>query len=92
MLDWVVAGAETGPEARLMNEAWVKSLRDECVQAAIPFWYKQNVVDGVRVRNPRLDGKAWNQMPPLPSLVTGVRPQKRFESQKSVTQQMNLFD
>ena len=40
-LDWVVAGGESGPGARPMEEAWARSLRDQCVAAGIPFHFKQ---------------------------------------------------
>jgi protein gp37 len=93
-LDWVVTGAETGPNARALDENWVRRLRDECTSAAIPLWYKQNNTGGVRIRNPRLDGKVWNQMPPLPSPESGVRRQRpaRTPAKPLSAGQMNLFD
>ena len=39
-LDWVIAGGESGPKARPMHPAWVRSLRDQC-HDAIPFFFKQ---------------------------------------------------
>jgi protein gp37 len=39
-LDWVIVGGETGPGARPMHPGWVRSLRDQCVAAGIPFWFK----------------------------------------------------
>lgn len=40
-LDWVVAGGESGPGARITHPAWAKSLRDQCVSTGVPFHYKQ---------------------------------------------------
>jgi protein gp37 len=40
-LDWVVVGGESGPKARLMRPDWVRSLRDQCVAAGVPFFFKQ---------------------------------------------------
>lgn len=40
-LDWVVAGGESGPKARPMHPAWVRSLRDQCAAAGVPFLFKQ---------------------------------------------------
>lgn len=40
-LDWVVAGGESGPKARPMNPHWVRSLRDQCAAADVPFLFKQ---------------------------------------------------
>jgi len=40
-LDWVVAGGESGPNARPMNPDWARSLRDQCKAAGVPFFFKQ---------------------------------------------------
>jgi len=41
MIDWVICGGETGKHARPMHPAWVRSLRDQCVAAGVPFFFKQ---------------------------------------------------
>jgi protein gp37 len=40
-LDWVVAGGESGPGARPVHPDWIRSLRDQCVAAGVPFFFKQ---------------------------------------------------
>jgi protein gp37 len=40
-VDWVVAGGESGPTARPMHPAWARSLRDQCVDAGVPYFFKQ---------------------------------------------------
>lgn len=40
-IDWVIAGGESGPGARPMHPAWVRSIRDQCAAAAVPFFFKQ---------------------------------------------------
>ena len=40
-LDWVVCGGESGPGARPMHPYWVRSLRDQSVNAGVPFFFKQ---------------------------------------------------
>lgn len=40
-LDWVIAGGESGPSARPMHPDWVRSLRDQCGVAGVPFFFKQ---------------------------------------------------
>jgi len=40
-LDWVVVGSESGPKARPMHPDWARSLRDQCVAAGVPFFFKQ---------------------------------------------------
>ena len=39
--DWVVLGGESGSGARPMHPDWVRSVRDQCVAAGVPFWFKQ---------------------------------------------------
>jgi protein gp37 len=67
-IDWVIAGAESGPGARPMDERWVRSLRDECVEAGVKFFYKQRIEDGRKVELPELDGKVWDEVPGSASL------------------------
>jgi protein gp37 len=40
-LHWVIAGGESGPKARPMHPAWVRSLRDQCEIAGVAFFFKQ---------------------------------------------------
>lgn len=40
-IHWVIAGGESGPNARPMHPQWVRSLRDQCVDAGVPFFFKQ---------------------------------------------------
>jgi protein gp37 len=40
-LDWVILGGESGPKARPMNPDWVRSVRDQCKAAGVPFFFKQ---------------------------------------------------
>jgi protein gp37 len=40
-LSWVIAGGESGSKARPMHPDWVRSLRDQCAAAGVPFLFKQ---------------------------------------------------
>jgi protein gp37 len=40
-LDWVICGGESGPGSRPMHPDWVRSIRDNCHEAGIPFFFKQ---------------------------------------------------
>lgn len=40
-IDWLIAGGESGPGARPMHPDWVRSLRDQCAAADVPFFFKQ---------------------------------------------------
>ncbi len=41
MVDWVIVGGESGPNARPMHPDWARSLRDQCQAAGVPFLFKQ---------------------------------------------------
>jgi len=45
-IHWVIAGGESGPDARPMHPDWVRSLRDQCAEAGVSFFMKQ--MGGVR--------------------------------------------
>ena len=40
-IDWVIVGGESGRKARPMAPQWATSLRDQCAQANVPFFFKQ---------------------------------------------------
>jgi len=40
-LDWVICGGESGSKARPMHPDWVRSLRNQCTAAEVPFFFKQ---------------------------------------------------
>jgi protein gp37 len=40
-IDWVIVGGESGHDARPMHPDWVRSLRDQCAAAGVPFLFKQ---------------------------------------------------
>ncbi len=40
-IDWVIVGGESGSGARPMHPEWAMSVRDQCVAAGVPFFFKQ---------------------------------------------------
>lgn len=68
-LDWVIVGGESGPHARPMATDWARSIRDQCDEAGLPFFFKQHGehLHGVRVGKKRagrlLDGREHNARP-----------------------------
>lgn len=40
-IDWVIVGGESGKAARPMHPDWARSLRDQCADADVPFFFKQ---------------------------------------------------
>lgn len=41
LIDWVIAGGESGPGARPSHPDWFRSLRVQCWAANVPFFFKQ---------------------------------------------------
>jgi protein gp37 len=62
-IDWVIVGGESGPKARPVEEKWVLDIRDQCINANIPFFFKQ--WGGVRKKasGRLLEGLIWDQLP-----------------------------
>ena len=62
-IDWIVAGGESGAQARPMGPDWARSLRDQCVTAGIPFLFKQWGGRTPKVNGRTLDGRTWDEYP-----------------------------
>lgn len=65
-MNWVIVGGESGPGARPMDPAWVRDLRDQCVRAKVPFFFKQWGGVNKKKAGRLLDGRTWDEMPRLP--------------------------
>ena len=67
-LSWVICGAESGPKRRPFDPDWVRSLRDQCQAAGVPFFLKQiHDENGRVVHMPELDGAVHNAFPEVQS-------------------------
>jgi protein gp37 len=80
-IGWVIVGGESGPKARPMHPDWVRSIRDQCHAASVPFFFKQ--WGGVRKKQAGrlLDGRTHDEVPTRPSLSVAVPPaQNRREA------------
>ena len=62
-LDWVIVGGESGPRLRPTDPAWIRLLRDQCVAAGVPFFFKQWGGRTAKSGGRLLDGREWNEMP-----------------------------
>jgi len=66
-LNWVITGGESDLQnLRPMDLAWVRSIRDQCQEAGVAFFYKQR--GGTRKINGawggrELDGRTWDEFP-----------------------------
>jgi len=62
-IDWVIVGGESGPRSRTMEKAWVLEIRDQCLDAEVPFFFKQWGGWNKKKNGRLLDGRIWDQMP-----------------------------
>lgn len=66
-ISWVIVGGESGPGARPMNLDWALEIRDNCVSAEIPFFFKQWGGATPKTGGRLLEGREWNQLPYISS-------------------------
>ena len=62
-ISWVICGGESGPGARPIDPKWVRSIRDQCVAAGVPFFFKQWGGVNKKKAGRLLDGREWKQLP-----------------------------
>lgn len=62
-IDWAIVGGESGFGARPMLVNWVTSIRQQCVDANVAFFFKQ--WGGVQKKKAgrSLEGRTWDEMP-----------------------------
>jgi protein gp37 len=74
-LHWVIVGGESGIGYRRMEAAWAEMVRDQCLAAGTPFFFKQWGGRTPKARGRQLDGRTWDEMParlPAYSKATNV--------------------
>jgi protein gp37 len=69
-IHWVIVGGESGPKARPMQRSWVESIRDQCEDSGVAFFFKQWGgwgADGQRrakkYNGRELNGRTWDELP-----------------------------
>lgn len=62
-IHWVIAGGESGPNARPVEYEWVTDLRDTCTEAKVAFFFKQWGGRTPKAGGRELDGEVWDQLP-----------------------------
>jgi protein gp37 len=71
-IHWVIVGGESGGGRRPVAAEWVRQIRDQCLSAGVPFFFKQwggrTPKSGGRV----LDGRTWDQVPASPELENAM--------------------
>jgi len=62
-IQWVIAGGESGGNARPMDPDWVRSIRDQCLDAGVAFFFKQWGGRTPKAHGRELDGAMHDEMP-----------------------------
>lgn len=86
-IDWVIVGGESGPGARPLREAWVRSLRDQCQAAGVPFFFKQWGGTRKKLAGRVLDGRTYDEFPTKAS-ATPPSAQERQRRASALQQQV----
>ena len=64
-IDWVIVGGESGPRSRMMKKEWALDIRDQCLFADTPFFFKQWGGVNKKKAGRKLDNRTWDDMPVL---------------------------
>jgi protein gp37 len=62
-IHWVIVGGESGPRSRPMKPEWAIEVRNQCVKARVPFFFKQWGGRSPKSGGRKLEGKEWSQFP-----------------------------
>jgi len=68
-IHWVIVGGESGPGARPMDRKWVVTIRRQCRDNHVPFFFKQWGGKRKSLTGRLLDGRTYDEMPRSPELV-----------------------
>jgi len=64
-IDWAIVGGESGPGARPMHKPWVTSIKDQCIAAGVPFFFKQWGGPNKKKTGRFLNGRTYSETPLL---------------------------
>ncbi len=62
-IDWCIVGGESGKGHRPVEDHWIRVIRDGCVSAGVPFFFKQWGGASPKAGGRLLDGRTWDEMP-----------------------------
>jgi len=65
-MGWVIGGGESGRDPRPMEPEWIRSVRDQCSAAGVPFFFKQWGGRKPKEAGRTLDGRTWDEFPVTP--------------------------
>ena len=60
---WLIVGSQSDSGVRPIMQEWVTDIRDQCLRAKVPFFFKQ--WGGVQKKRAgrTLEGRTWDEMP-----------------------------
>ena len=64
-IQWVIVGGESGPGARAVKVAWVRSIKKQCRASRVPFFFKQWGGVFKKQTGRVLDGRTYDEFPAL---------------------------
>lgn len=64
-IHWAIVGGESGPDARLMEKAWVEEIQSQCRGAGVAFFFKQWGGRNKKAAGRKLQGRTWDEYPQL---------------------------
>ncbi|HET7631383.1 MAG TPA: phage Gp37/Gp68 family protein [Gemmatimonadaceae bacterium] len=71
-IHWVIVGGESGGGFRPMDRDWARSIRDQCLSAGVPFFFKQWGGHTPKAGGNRLDRRVWRQYPEVHAIGAGT--------------------
>lgn len=68
-IDWVIVGGESGRRPRPMKPEWVFEIHNRCIEAKVPFFFKQWGGTNKKKTGRVLKGKTYSEMPIVKHLL-----------------------
>ena len=62
-ISWVIVGGESGPRSRPIEASWVRSIKKQCEDAGVAFFFKQWGGVQKKTNGRQLDGKTYSEFP-----------------------------
>jgi protein gp37 len=79
---WVIVGGESGPHARPMKPEWVRSIREQCEDSEVAFFFKQWGGTRKKLTGRLLDGRTHSEFPERHELLILPEPQRIMHIQQ----------
>lgn len=64
-IHWLIVGGESGQDYRAPDPDWVRNIRDQCLEADVPLFFKQWGGYTPKAGGRQLDGRTWDELPAL---------------------------